>query len=45
MLFLETWFWIFAGIALPAYWVCPQRLKVYWLLAATATTRASPIGS
>ena len=36
MLFLEPWFWIFAGIALPAYWVCPQRLKVYWLLAASA---------
>jgi alginate O-acetyltransferase complex protein AlgI len=36
MLFLETWFWIFAGIALPVFWVCPQRLKVYWLLVASA---------
>jgi alginate O-acetyltransferase complex protein AlgI len=36
MLFLEQWFWIFAGIAVPVYWLCPRALKLYWLLAASA---------
>lgn len=34
MLFLELWFWIFAAIAVPVYWLCPGRLKLYWLLAS-----------
>lgn len=37
MLFLDTWFWIFAAIAVPVYWLCPQRWKAYWLLAASVT--------
>jgi len=36
MLFLEPWFWVFAGVAIPAYWACPRKLKLYWLLAASA---------
>ena len=36
MLFLEQWFWLFAAVAVPVFWLCPQRLKVYWLLAASA---------
>lgn len=35
MLFLESWFWVFAAVAIPAYWLCPQRLKLYWLLIAS----------
>jgi len=34
MLFLESWFWIFAAVAVPVYWLCPRPLKLYWLLAA-----------
>jgi alginate O-acetyltransferase complex protein AlgI len=34
MLFLESWFWVFAAIAVPTYWVCPRPLKLYWLLLA-----------
>jgi alginate O-acetyltransferase complex protein AlgI len=37
MLFLEQWFWIFAAIAIPGYWLCPARWKLYWLLGASAT--------
>jgi alginate O-acetyltransferase complex protein AlgI len=36
MLFLELWFWIFAAVAVPAYWICPRPLKLYWLLGASA---------
>jgi alginate O-acetyltransferase complex protein AlgI len=36
MLFLEPWFWIFAVVVVPGYWVCPRRLKAYGLLAASA---------
>jgi alginate O-acetyltransferase complex protein AlgI len=36
MLFLETWFWLFAAVAIPVYLLCPRRLKVYWLLSACA---------
>src|SRR5262245_34458132 len=36
MLFLETWFWLFAAVAIPVYWICPRRLKLYWLLGACA---------
>lgn len=36
MLFLELWFWIFAAIAVPVFWVCPRPLKLYWLLGASA---------
>jgi alginate O-acetyltransferase complex protein AlgI len=36
MLFLELWFWIFAAVAVPVYWLCPRPLKLYWLLAASA---------
>jgi len=36
MLFLELWFWIFAAVAVPIYWLCPKGLKLYWLLAASA---------
>jgi alginate O-acetyltransferase complex protein AlgI len=35
MLFLEIWFWIFAAVAVPVYWLCPRSVKVYWLLAAS----------
>jgi alginate O-acetyltransferase complex protein AlgI len=37
MLFLDTWFWIFAAVAVPVYWLCPQRWKAIWLLAASLT--------
>ncbi len=36
MLFLESWFWIFAAVAVPVYWLCPRPVKLYWLLAASA---------
>jgi len=36
MLFLETWFWLFAAVAVPVYLICPRSLKLYWLLAASA---------
>lgn len=36
MLFLENWFWIFAAVAVPAYWLCPRALKIYWLLGSSA---------
>src|SRR6185503_7253194 len=36
MLFLELWFWIFAAVAVPVYWICPRPLKLYWLLGASA---------
>ncbi len=36
MLFLAIWFWVFAAVAVPVYWLCPQRFKLYWLLAASA---------
>jgi alginate O-acetyltransferase complex protein AlgI len=47
MLFLETWFWIFAAAAIPVYWLCPSRLKPYWLLLASGTFQyhfAGPAG-
>jgi alginate O-acetyltransferase complex protein AlgI len=36
MLFLETWFWLFAAVAVPVYLLCPRPLKLYWLLFASA---------
>lgn len=36
MLFLEPWFWIFAAVATPLYWICPARLKAIWLSIASA---------
>ncbi|MCH2171759.1 MBOAT family protein [Myxococcota bacterium] len=36
MLFLDLWFWGFAGIAIPGFWLCPRRLKLIWLVAASA---------
>ncbi len=36
MLFLEPWFWIFAGAVIPLYWLCPQRFKAHWLLGVCA---------
>jgi len=47
MLFLESWFWSFAGVALLGYWVCPRRLKLYWLVAASSVFQyhfAGPAG-
>ena len=47
MLFLELWFWIFAATAIPVFWVCPRRLKVYWLVLASAVFQyhfAGPAG-
>ncbi|HVN85509.1 MAG TPA: MBOAT family O-acyltransferase [Candidatus Binatia bacterium] len=35
MLFLESWFWIFAAAATPLYWLCPIRLRGHWLLIAS----------
>jgi len=37
MLFLDPWFWIFAVVAVPVYWLCPPRWKAGWLLAASLT--------
>jgi len=34
MLFLEGWFWAFAAVAVPVYLLCPNALKLYWLLLA-----------
>src|ERR1700737_4221325 len=36
MLFLTVWFWIFAAVAVPVFWLCPRPLKLYWLLTASA---------
>lgn len=36
MLFLENWFWIFAALAVPGYWLCPRPLKLFWLLLGSA---------
>jgi alginate O-acetyltransferase complex protein AlgI len=36
MLFLETWFWAFAALAVPIYLLVPQKWKLYWLLACSA---------
>jgi len=47
VLFLENWFWIFAGLAIPAFWLCPRPLKAYCLLAASAVFQfhfAGPAG-
>jgi alginate O-acetyltransferase complex protein AlgI len=47
MLFLETWFWLFAAAAIPVYWVCPSPLKLYWLLLASGVFQyhfAGPAG-
>jgi alginate O-acetyltransferase complex protein AlgI len=35
MIFLDDWFWIFAAIAVPGFWLCPKPLKIYWLLIAS----------
>jgi alginate O-acetyltransferase complex protein AlgI len=47
MLFLEIWFWIFAAVAIPVYWICPQRVKLYWLLVCSVVFQyhfAGPAG-
>src|SRR5215470_16060597 len=47
MLFLETWFWLFAAVVVPLYWLCPRALKAYWLFAASAVFQyhfAGPAG-
>jgi len=36
MIFLDEWFWIFASIVLPGFWLCPKRMKLVWLLLASA---------
>ncbi len=36
MLFLDLWFWGFAAIALPGFWLLPGRAKLPWLIAASA---------
>jgi alginate O-acetyltransferase complex protein AlgI len=35
MLFLDVWFWLFAAVAVPVFWICPREWKRYWLLAAS----------
>jgi alginate O-acetyltransferase complex protein AlgI len=35
MLFLDVWFWFFAAVAVPVFWICPPAWKRYWLLAAS----------
>jgi alginate O-acetyltransferase complex protein AlgI len=35
MLFLDVWFWLFAAVAVPVFWLCPAPAKRYWLLAAS----------
>lgn len=35
MIFLDPWFWWFAAVALPGYWILPSRAKSAWLLAAS----------
>ncbi len=35
MIFLDNWFWIFAAIAVPGFWLCPKPAKLYWLLVAS----------
>ena len=35
MLFLELWFWMFAAVAVGVFWLCPTRLRVLWLVAAS----------
>ncbi|MEO8601867.1 MAG: MBOAT family O-acyltransferase [bacterium] len=48
MLFLDLWFWQFAAIAVAVYLLCPQRLKVAWLLIASAVFQvhfAGPAGA
>lgn len=36
MLFLDLWFWIFAAVSIPGYWLCPRPAKLYWLLVSSA---------
>jgi alginate O-acetyltransferase complex protein AlgI len=36
MLFLEPWFWVFAAVAVPGYWLCPAAGKLAWLIIASA---------
>jgi alginate O-acetyltransferase complex protein AlgI len=36
MLFLDLWFWKFAAVAIPGLWLCPARLRIPWLLAASS---------
>jgi alginate O-acetyltransferase complex protein AlgI len=47
MLFLDLWFWKFAAVAIPGLWLLPARLRVPWLLAASAVFQwhfAGPAG-
>jgi len=47
MIFLDLWFWAFAAVAVPGYWICPRRAKLVWLVAASAvfhTRFAGPAG-
>ena len=36
MLFLDLWFWGFAAVALPGFWLLRSRAKLLWLVAASA---------
>ena len=36
MLFLDLWFWGFAAVALPGFWLLRGRAKLPWLVAASA---------
>lgn len=31
----DDWFWLFALIAVPGFWLCPKPIKVYWLFIAS----------
>ena len=35
MIFLDEWFWLFAAVAVPGFWICPKAAKLYWLLGAS----------
>lgn len=35
MLFLKPWFWVFAAVVIPGYWICPRSMRIYWLLVAS----------
>lgn len=36
MLFLDLWFWGFAAVALPGFWLLRGRAKLPWLIAVSA---------
>jgi len=35
MLFLAPWFWAFAAVAVPVYWLLPRPVRLAWLLLAS----------